>query len=138
MTGHTLATGCAATLIKLAFAAGAKLSAAFIAIGLTALVPRNLPNEAWPHRICDVLGKELINRYSNSMFLIFTPKSQDGDAYKRALGQRRITLFALTDWLRSLVVVTESRQYKAKFKVGCGIVVKRVAGCSVLKTLLKF
>jgi hypothetical protein len=45
MTGHTLATGCAATLIKLAFAAGAKLSAAFIAFGLTALVTRNMPND---------------------------------------------------------------------------------------------
>jgi O-antigen/teichoic acid export membrane protein len=42
---HTLATGRAATLIKLAFAAGAKLSAAFIAFGLTALVTRNLPND---------------------------------------------------------------------------------------------
>ena len=45
MTGHTLATGRAATLIKLAFAAGAKLSAAFIAFGLTALVTRNMPND---------------------------------------------------------------------------------------------
>jgi O-antigen/teichoic acid export membrane protein len=42
---HTLATGRAATLIKLAFAAGAKLSAAFIAFGLTALVTRNMPND---------------------------------------------------------------------------------------------
>ena len=45
MTGHTIATGRAATLIKLAFAAGAKLSAAFIAFGLTALVTRNMPND---------------------------------------------------------------------------------------------
>lgn len=45
MTRHTLATGRAATLIKLAFAAGAKLSAAFIAFGLTALVTRNMPND---------------------------------------------------------------------------------------------
>jgi hypothetical protein len=45
MTGHTLATGRAATLIKLAFAAGAKLSAAFIAFGLTALVTRNMPSD---------------------------------------------------------------------------------------------
>jgi O-antigen/teichoic acid export membrane protein len=45
MTGYTLATGRAATLIKLAFAAGAKLSAAFIAFGLTALVTRNMPND---------------------------------------------------------------------------------------------
>ena len=42
---HKLATGRAATLIKLAFAAGAKLSAAFIAFGLTALVTRNMPND---------------------------------------------------------------------------------------------
>jgi O-antigen/teichoic acid export membrane protein len=42
---HTLATGRAATLIKLAFAAGAKLSAAFIAFGLTALVTRSMPND---------------------------------------------------------------------------------------------
>jgi O-antigen/teichoic acid export membrane protein len=42
---HNLATGRAATLIKLAFAAGAKLSAAFIAFGLTALVTRNMPND---------------------------------------------------------------------------------------------
>lgn len=42
---HTLATGRAATLLKLAFAAGAKLSAAFIAFGLTALVTRNVPND---------------------------------------------------------------------------------------------
>ena len=45
MSQHTLATGRAATLIKLAFAAGAKLSAAFIAFGLTALVTRNMPND---------------------------------------------------------------------------------------------
>ncbi len=42
---HNLAAGKAATLIKLAFAAGVKLSAAFIAFGLTALVTRNMPNE---------------------------------------------------------------------------------------------
>ncbi|WP_189270716.1 lipopolysaccharide biosynthesis protein [Thalassolituus oleivorans] len=45
MSKHTLATSKAATLIKLAFAAGAKLSAAFIAFGLTALVTRNMPND---------------------------------------------------------------------------------------------
>jgi O-antigen/teichoic acid export membrane protein len=45
MTSHTLATGRAATLVKLAFAAVAKLSAAFIAFGLTALVTRNMPND---------------------------------------------------------------------------------------------
>jgi O-antigen/teichoic acid export membrane protein len=45
MTGYTLATGRAATLIKLSFAAGAKLSAAFIAFGLTALVTRNMQND---------------------------------------------------------------------------------------------
>ena len=45
MSQHTLATGRAATLIKLAFAAGAKLSAAFVAFGLTALVTRNMPSD---------------------------------------------------------------------------------------------
>lgn len=43
MTGHNIATSRAATLIKLAFAAGAKLSAAIIAFVLTALVTRSMP-----------------------------------------------------------------------------------------------
>lgn len=42
---HQLATGRMATLIKLAFAAGAKVSSAFVAFALTALVTRNLPND---------------------------------------------------------------------------------------------
>lgn len=42
---HQLATGRTATLIKLAFAAGAKVSAAFVAFALTALVTRNMPND---------------------------------------------------------------------------------------------
>lgn len=40
-----LATGRTATLIKLAFAAGAKTAAAFAAFALTALVTRNMPND---------------------------------------------------------------------------------------------
>lgn len=42
---HQLATGRTATLIKLAFAAGAKTAAAFAAFALTALVTRNMPND---------------------------------------------------------------------------------------------
>jgi len=42
---YQLATGRTATLIKLAFAAGAKVSAAFVAFALTALVTRNMPND---------------------------------------------------------------------------------------------
>ncbi|MFT5308493.1 MAG: hypothetical protein ACI93R_002712 [Flavobacteriales bacterium] len=82
MTGHTLTTGRAATLIKLAFAAGEKLSAAFIAFGLTALVTRNMANDAWPRRISGVLSNELTNRHPNPMHLILTPKSQSDDAYQ--------------------------------------------------------
>ncbi|WP_301387508.1 lipopolysaccharide biosynthesis protein [Thalassolituus sp. UBA2590] len=45
MTQHQLATGRIATMIKLAVAAGAKVSSAFVAFALTALVTRNLPND---------------------------------------------------------------------------------------------
>lgn len=42
---HQLATGRTATLIKFAFAAGAKTAAAFAAFALTALVTRNMPSD---------------------------------------------------------------------------------------------
>ncbi|MEK9714204.1 MAG: hypothetical protein VW258_16695 [Thalassolituus sp.] len=42
---HQLATGRTATLIKLGFAAGAKVSSAFVAFALTALVTRNMSND---------------------------------------------------------------------------------------------
>jgi hypothetical protein len=77
---HILATGRAATLIKLAFAAGAKLSAAFIAFGLIALFTGNLPSDVWPRRISGVLGNVLTDRHPNRMHLILPSKSQIGDA----------------------------------------------------------